>query len=141
MVVMHSTDNGRLWSTYDATPTCAQAKWQYRYAWMSVSKDNHTLGLAVFGRPYDKTKDSSEQAAWRVYGTTFRAGQRPTLVSLDQRHPVSPAGFSSPPGDFLMSSFDTSGKFHAAWTRVVTTADTPAASAYVYRDIFTAAQR
>jgi hypothetical protein len=141
MVVMHSTDNGKHWTTYDATPAGAQAKWQYRYAWMAVSKDSKTLGLAVFGRPYDATVGADKQAAWRVYGSVFRAGQRPALVSLDQKHPVSPAGFSSPPGDFLMSSFDTHGKFHAAWTRVVTTADTPAASAYVYRDIYTVAQR
>jgi hypothetical protein len=40
-----------------------------------------------------------------------------------------------------MSTFDRYGKLHAAWTRVVTTADTPAASAYVYRDIYVVNQR
>jgi hypothetical protein len=40
-----------------------------------------------------------------------------------------------------MSVFDKADKLHAAWTRVVTTADTPAASAYVYRDIYTVGQR
>jgi hypothetical protein len=141
LLVMHSTDHGRHWTTYDATPAGAAAKWQYRYSWVSVAPNSKTLGLAVFGRPYVAGAPTSAQAAWRVYGAVFRAGEQPRLVSLDPKHVVTAKGFSSPPGDFLMSTFDRAGKLHAAWTRVVTTADTPAASAYVYRDIFTVAQR
>lgn len=140
-VVSHSTDHGKHWTTYDATPSGAAAKWQYRYGWLAVAPDGKTLGLAVYGRPFAKGKQTSAQAAWRVYGAVFRAGSRPTLVALDPKHTETSAGFSSPPGDFLMSTFDRRGKLHAAWTRVITTADTPAASAYVYRDIFAISQR
>jgi hypothetical protein len=125
---------------WDATPAGAAKHWQYRYSWVSVAPNNRTLGLAVFGRPYDAKKSADAQAAWKVYGAVFRPGQHPTLTLLDKT-PVTAPGFSSPPGDFLMSTFDRYGKLHAAWTRVVTTADTPAASAYVYRDIYTVNQR
>jgi hypothetical protein len=138
LIVAHSTNHGRSWHVYDATPAGAASHWQYRYSWVTVSPDKHTLGLAVFGRPYDAK--AAQQASWRVYGAVFQPGQHPTLVSLDKT-PVTAPGFSSPPGDFLMSTFDKRGKLHAAWTRVVTTADTPAASAYVYRDIYEVNQR
>ena len=140
LVIAHSTDHGKHWRTWDATPSGAAAHWQYRYSWVSVAPNGRTLGLAVFGRPYDAKKPTSGQASWKVYGATFGAGQHPSLQLLD-RTPVTAPGFSSPPGDFLMSVFDRYGKLHAAWTRVVTTADTPAASAYVYRDIFVVNQR
>jgi len=140
LIVAHSRDHGKHWQVYDATPRGAAAHWQYRYSWVSVAPNGRTLGLAIFGRPYDAKKETSDQAAWRVYGATFQPGQRPTLVSLDKT-PVTGPGFSTPPGDFLMSTFDRYGKMHAAWTRVVTTADTPAASAYVYRDIYVVNQR
>ena len=135
-VVAHSVDHGKHWKVYDATPAGAAKNWQYRYGWLSVANNNKTLGLAVYGRPYT----ANDANPWRVYGATFGAGQHPTLTSLDQAHPVTKGGFSSPPGDFLMTTFDRRGKLHVAWTRVVTTADTPAASAYLYRDIYTAAQ-
>jgi hypothetical protein len=140
LIVAHSTDHGKHWRVWNATPAGAAAHWQYRYSWVSVATNNKTLGLAVFGRPYDAKKAASAQAAWKVYGAVFRPGRRPSLTLLD-RTPVTAPGFSSPPGDFLMSTFDRYGKLHAAWTRVVTTADTPAASAYVYRDIYVVNQR
>jgi hypothetical protein len=141
VLVMHSTDHGKHWKVYDATPAGAAKNWQYRYGWLAVANDGKTLGLSIYGRPLDTKKSGSEQAAWRVYGSVFRAGQHPVLVDLDPKHPATAPGFSSPPGDFLMSVFDKQNKLHAAWTRVVTTADTPAASAYVYRDIYTVSQR
>ena len=140
LIVAHSRDHGKHWQVYDATPAGKASHWQYRYSWVSVAPNSHTLGLAVFGRPFDARKPTSGQAAWRVYGAVFQPGQRPTLTLLD-KHVVTAPGFSSPPGDFLMSTFDRYGKLHAAWTRVVTTADTPAASAYVYRDIYAVNQR
>jgi hypothetical protein len=135
-LVMHSRDHGRHWTTYDARPTGAAANWQYDYSWMSVAPDNHTLGLAVYGRPYT----SNDSKPWRVYGAVFNAGARPSLVSLDQAHPVTPAGYPSAPGDFLMCVFDKFHKLHATWTRVVTDAETPVVTAFVYRDIYEANQ-
>jgi hypothetical protein len=135
VVIAHSTDHGRHWTVYNATPGGAQANWQYRYGWLATASDNRTLGLAIYGRPYDKKKTAAQQAPWKVYGALFHAGERPKLTLLDPT-PVTGAGFSSPPGDFLMCTFDAHDLYHAVYTRVVTTADTPVASAYVYRDIY-----
>jgi hypothetical protein len=140
LIVAHSTDHGKHWHVWDATPSGVAKHWQYRYSWVAVAPNDKTLGLAVFGRPYDAKKAADAQASWKVYGAVFRPGQHPSLTLLDKT-PVTAPGFSSPPGDFLMSTFDRYGKLHAAWTRVVTTADTPAASAYVYRDIYAVNQR
>jgi hypothetical protein len=134
--VMHSVDHGKHWRVYDAAPAGAAKDWQYRYGWVSVNRDSKTLGLAVYGRPY--TAKSSNP--WRVYGAVFRAGQHPALTSLDEKHPVAPAFYDSPPGDFLMTVFDGRGKLHVAWTRGTLYADSPVVSAQVTRDIFTATQ-
>jgi hypothetical protein len=135
-LVMHSTDHGKHWTTYNATPTGSAAHWQYRYGWLSTDSNNRTLGLAVYGRPYEPSGTKS----WRVYSAVFQAGQRPTLISLDHAHPVTPAGSSSPPGDFLMCVFDKSHKLHTTWTRVVQEANAVVVGAYVYRDIYEANQ-
>jgi len=140
LIVAHSRDHGRHWQVYDATPRGAASHWQYRYSWVAVAPNNHTLGLAIFGRALDPTKAMSNQGPWRIYGAVFQPGQHPSLISLD-KHTVTAPGFGSPPGDFLMSTFDRYGKLHVTWTRVVTTADTPVASAYVYRDIYEVNQR
>jgi hypothetical protein len=125
-LLVHSTDHGRHWKVMDATPTLRGV---YMYSWLSVSPDGKTLGLATYAH-------AKAGAPWYVYGATFKPGQRPVLTSLDPHNPVSTK--ANAPGDFLTSAFDPQGKLNSVWTRVVTTADTPAASAYVYRDIYSA---
>ncbi len=125
-VVVHSTDHGHHWKVIDATPARAGV---YEYSWLAVSPDGKSLGLATY-------RQDNAKSPWYVYGSVFRPGQRPVLTLLDPK----PASYlsSGAPGDFLTSAFDSGGKLNVMWTRLVRSADTPVASAYVYRDIFTA---
>lgn len=135
-LVMHSTDHGKHWKTYDATPIGAKGL-QFRYSWLSTASDNKTLGMAVYARKYTSAGDQP----WYVYAATFRAGQHPTLVSLDPKQPVADPGYGAP-GDFLMVTYDAKNKLHVAWTRA--TRYVPVRgdnSVTALRDIFTAAQR
>ncbi|MDQ1686027.1 MAG: repeat-like domain [Frankiaceae bacterium] len=134
--VMHSTDHGKHWTTYDATPTGAKGL-QFRYSWLSVANDGKSLGMAVYARKF--TGAGSEP--WYVYAATFKAGQHPTLVSLDPKEPVADAGYGAP-GDFLMVTHDAKGKLHVAWTRATRYVPMRGSnSKTALRDIFTASQR
>jgi hypothetical protein len=133
---MHSTDHGKHWTTYDATPTGAKGL-QFRYSWLSVANDSKSLGMAVYARKFT----ASGSQPWYVYAATFKAGQHPALVSLDPKEPVADAGYGAP-GDFLMVTHDAKGKLHIAWTRATRyLPERGSNSATALRDIFTAAQR
>lgn len=143
-LVMRSTDHGKHWKIWNATPAGPQAHWQYDYLWMSTAPNGKTLGLAVYGRPWVKGKPYQQQAAFKVYAGEFAPGGHPRLVSLDPKHPVTPAGAEAAPGDFLMCVFDPKNKLHISWTRVVTSIDEPDPVGHVasaYRDIYVANQR
>ena len=97
-----------------------------RYAWLSVSPDGKKLGLGVYYRP-------NNNSAWRVYGSIFAPGAKPTLVSLDQNNPVAPASASQAPGDLMGSHFNPDGTLGVVWTRDVLRAD---GVATLERDIY-----
>jgi hypothetical protein len=102
-----SLDDGVHWTEQDITPR----KGRYEYAWLSVSpRDPRLLGMGVY---YRRDNDSY----WRVYGATWRAGQIPTLVSLDQGHPVARPTEDDAPGDYLGSTFDLHNHLSVVWTR------------------------
>jgi hypothetical protein len=126
VLLFHSTDHGKHWKKYDATPAGAASKWQYDYLWVATAPNGHTLGMAIYGRPFDYSKGNTQQpVGFKVYSAIFEPGQHPNLISLDPKHPVTPATFDAAPGDFLMSTFDSYGKLHVTWTRVITSADAP----------------
>jgi hypothetical protein len=120
-----STDQGKTWKGKDIT-------WKpgrYRYAWLSVSKDGSKLGVGVYYRP-----DNSQP--WRVYGATFKPGQRLNLVSLDEAHPVA-AATAEAPGDYMGSGFLPDGTLGVIWTRrVLVLGDPSITTAAVERDIY-----
>jgi len=105
-VLYHSTDRGKTWKAQDITP----GRGRYEYAWLAVSKDGKKLGVGVYYR-------RDETAPWRVYGSVFRPGQKPTLTSLDEYNPVAPASATDPPGDYLNSNFNPDGTLNVIWTR------------------------
>jgi hypothetical protein len=136
-LVMHSTDHGKHWKTYDATPAGTKGL-QFRYSWLSVANDKRSLGMAVYARKFDAT--GKHLQPWYVYAATFRAGRHPSLVSIDAKHPVADAGYGAP-GDFLMVTYDAHNKLHVAWTRATRYLPARDNSVTALRDIFTAAQR
>jgi hypothetical protein len=106
LMLYHSTDRGRTWKGQDITA----GRGRYEYGWLAVSADGRKLGLGVYYRP-------NLTSPWRVYGATFRPGQRPILTSLDEFNPVAPASASEPPGDYLNSHFNPDGTLNVIWTR------------------------
>ena len=122
LMLYHSTDHGRTWASKDITP----GRGRYQYAWLAVSPDGSNLGVGVYYRPND-TSD------WRVYGAIFKPWQKPSLVSLDQDHPVAPASRSTAPGDLMGSYFNPDGTLGVVWTRVVQSVDRVAT---LERDIY-----
>jgi hypothetical protein len=103
--LFHSTDHGRTWKAQDITPKVGR----YEYGWLSVAADGR-LGLGVYYRP-DNASD------WRVYGAIWKAGQVPTLVSLDEPHPVQDKHCFEAPGDLMGSAFAPDGHLSVIWTR------------------------
>jgi hypothetical protein len=102
-----SIDDGVHWTEQDITPR----KGRYEYAWLSVSPtDPRLLGMGVYYR-------QDNESYWRVFGATWRAGQVPTLVSLDQGHPVAAPDETDAPGDYLGSAFDRRNHLSVVWTR------------------------
>ena len=122
LVLFHSTNHGQTWTKRDITPLTGR----YEYAWLSVSPDGSKLGLGVYYRP-------NNNSDWRVYGSIFASGAKPTLVSLDQNNPVAPASASQAPGDLMGSHFNPDGTLGVVWTRDVLRAD---GVATLERDIY-----
>lgn len=110
IMLYHSTDKGKTWKSQNITPMLGR----YRYGWIAVSNDGKRLGIGVYYKPSDDT------TPWRVYGAIWSPGQKPTLVSLDQNHPVA-AATSEPPGDYMNSYFNPDGTLNVIWTHVDTT--------------------
>jgi hypothetical protein len=106
LMLYRSSDNGKTWKGQNITSLLGR----YRYGWLAVSRDGKKLGIGVYYKPSDDTTD------WRVYGAIWSPGQKPTLVSLDQNHPVAPAN-SEPPGDYMNSYFNPDGTLNVVWTR------------------------
>jgi hypothetical protein len=138
MYLYRSTDHGRHWTRFDATPK-AQKSYQMEYGWLAVSADGKKLGYAVYARP-------TVNDAWGIYATTFAVGQKPVLTRLDPIA-VTQAGFPEAPGDFLMCSFDPAKKLTVTWTRAVQQVDAPDGGATgegqrsLFRDIYSATSK
>ena len=128
--LFHSLDHGRTWKEQDITPR----KGRYEYGWLAVSRDGKKLGLGVYYKP-------DAASAWRAYGATWKPGQIPSLVSLDETNPVTAAGVADAPGDLMSSDFGPSGNLSVVWTRYVFRADAGVTSAGLARDIYHARSR
>ena len=126
-----STDHGHHWKAFDLSPSGRQSTWQYEYSSLALTRDGRHLGYAVYGRP-------TPNDAWKIYATTFRLGQKPTLTSLDDANPVAKAGTPEALGDFLMSAFDPAGHLTVTWTRSVIplNQDDPAGTGEGHRNLF-----
>ena len=102
----HSRDAGRSWSRQDITPE----EGRYRWGGLTVSATGR-LGLAIQHRP-------NANSPWRVYAAVFRPGSIPTLVSVDEAHPVDVAESPEPPSEIVGVGFAPTGWFGVAWTRM-----------------------
>jgi hypothetical protein len=121
----HSRDHGKTWSHQDITPLAGR----YEYGWLSLSKDDSTLGFGVYYRP-------DNESPWHVYGSVFKPGQKPALTSLDPKNPVQDAKCAEAPGDLLGSDFNTDGTLNVTWTR--NTATTGQCGTLTMREIWIA---
>ena len=101
-----STDRGRTWSRQDITP----AEGRYRWGWLTVSPDGD-LAIGIHHRP-DKA------SPWRVYASVFTPGSIPSLVSVDEAHPVDAASSPEPPSEYVGLAFAPDGTLGVAWTRI-----------------------
>jgi hypothetical protein len=128
--LFRSTDHGAHWKHFDITPA-AQRTWQMEDGTLSVSADGTHFGYAVYARP-------STKADWKIYGTTFRLGQRPVFTLLDPAA-VVPAAMEEAPGDFIIAALDPANRFTVVWTRSVI--PVPQAGRNLYRDIYSATSR
>ncbi|MCA1823233.1 MAG: hypothetical protein ABR520_05905 [Mycobacteriales bacterium] len=108
ITLYHSKTHGKSWSKQDITPL----KGRFVYQWLSVSPDGKKLGLGTYYRPDAKSP-------WKVYGAVWKPGEKPKLVSLDDKNPVAPVVAGDPPGDYLGSTFAPDGHLSVIWTRVV----------------------
>jgi hypothetical protein len=102
----HSSDRGRTWSLQDIT----RREGRYRWGGLAVSSKGR-LGLAIQHRPNADTP-------WRVYAASFRPGSIPTLVSVDEAHPVYGAENPEPPSEICGVAFAGDGSLAVAWTRM-----------------------
>jgi hypothetical protein len=125
IMLYQSSDEGKTWRGKDIT-------WRpgrYRYAWLSISPDGSKLGVGVYYRRDDTLP-------WRVYGAIFKPGQKLSLTSLDEAHPVAEATAEAP-GDYMGSYFLRDGTLGVIWTRrVLVLGDPSLATAAVERDIY-----
>jgi hypothetical protein len=106
LMLYQSTDQGVTWKGKDITPLPGR----YRYAWLALTNDGKKLGVGLY-----YTADSTT-LPWKVYGAIFNPWQKPQLVSLDDTHPVAPAG-TEPPGDYMGSYFLPNSTLGVIWTR------------------------
>jgi hypothetical protein len=106
-----SRNQGKSWTRQDITPR-SMVKGQMQYAWLAVSpRDAKRLGVGLYFRP-------NTSADWRVYGAIWKAGEIPTLVSLDPQHPATSSADPQAPGDYLASSFGPDGRLSVVWTQI-----------------------
>jgi hypothetical protein len=138
VLLFRSHNHGQTWSRTDVTPR-AQRSWQMEYGWVAATADGKRLGLGVYARP-------TTTSPWKVYGSTWTAGQRPVLTLLDPVA-VTQADFPEAPGDFLMSTFAPNGKLTVTWTRATLQVNAPDGGATgegqrsLFRDIYAATTR
>jgi len=101
----HSSDHGRTWARQDITPDSGR----YRWGALTISPQGD-LALAIQHRP-------NQTAPWRVYASVFAPGSIPTLVSVDEAHPVYDASNPDPPSELIGLAYAPDGSLCIAWTR------------------------
>lgn len=107
--IYRSTDQGKTWSSWDATPQKGAIDPIAGPAWLDVAPDG-SLGITYFVEPPGDTNWHTMAGTTPAYGTPF------TVADVAPGMPPGSDSTVTPWGDFLSCAFDPQGRLNVAWT-------------------------